>query len=86
VMISNSVAFHPKSTSYLTTRIDCTRYNANSTAKYKLYFNLLHSKIKKYSVLPTNMYNIDKKGVIIGVTSYSKQVFYPRALTALSPR
>jgi hypothetical protein len=32
------------------------------------------------------MYNIDKKVVIIGVTSYSKQVFYPRALTALSPR
>jgi hypothetical protein len=58
-----------------TTEMDCTRHNADSTAKYKLYFDLLHGKIEEYGVLPTNMYNMDEKSIMIGVTSHSKQVF-----------
>jgi hypothetical protein len=58
-----------------TTRIDCTCHNADSTAKYELYFGLLHGKIEEYGVLPTNMYNMDEKGVMIGVTGHSKRVF-----------
>jgi hypothetical protein len=55
-----------------TTGMDCTRHNADSTAKYELYFDLLHGKIEEYGVLPTNMYNMDEKSVMIGVTDRSK--------------
>jgi hypothetical protein len=61
-----------------TTGMDRTRYNADSTAKYELYFNLLHGKIEEYGVLPANTYNIDEKGFIIGVTGRSKRVFSRR--------
>ncbi|KAF2833504.1 hypothetical protein CC86DRAFT_278321, partial [Ophiobolus disseminans] len=55
--------------------IDSLRNKANSEAKYRLYFNLLHAKIKQYNIQPEHMYNIDKKGFIIGVLGGSKQVF-----------
>jgi hypothetical protein len=43
--------------------------------KYKLYFNLLYNKIEYYNVLLSNIYNIDKKGFIIGVIRRTKRVF-----------
>jgi hypothetical protein len=52
--------------------MDRTCHNADSTTKYELYFDLLHAKIEEYGVLPTNMYNIDEKGIMIGVTGCSK--------------
>ncbi|KAF2423017.1 hypothetical protein EJ08DRAFT_596520, partial [Tothia fuscella] len=33
--------------------------------KYKLYFNKIAKKIRKYKILPYNIYNIDKKGFLI---------------------
>jgi hypothetical protein len=39
------------------------RYEADSEWKYKRYFNLLHSTIDKYNILPKNTYNMDEKGV-----------------------
>ncbi|KAF2826729.1 hypothetical protein CC86DRAFT_263890, partial [Ophiobolus disseminans] len=50
-----------------TSRIDSLRYKADSRAKCRLYFNLLHAKIKQYNVQPEHIYNIDKKGFIIGI-------------------
>jgi hypothetical protein len=55
--------------------MDATRYTANSYIKYKLYFDLLHSKIEEHEILPENSYNIDKKGVIIGVIRQLKRTF-----------
>jgi hypothetical protein len=55
--------------------METSRHNADSAAKYSLYFKLLHQKIEEYKVLPENTYNIDKKGFMIGVTSRSKRVF-----------
>jgi hypothetical protein len=57
------------------TTMDATRQAANSHFKYKLYFDLLHSKIEEHSVLPYNTYNMDKKGFIIGVIGRSKRTF-----------
>jgi hypothetical protein len=55
--------------------MDAVRYHADLRFKYNLYFDLLHSKIEEYNVLPKNTYNIDEKGFIIGVIGRSKQVF-----------
>jgi hypothetical protein len=41
--------------------MDCTRQKADSPAKYKLYLDLLHSKIEDYGALPANMYNPNEK-------------------------
>jgi hypothetical protein len=61
-----------------TSGIDSNRHNANSRAKYKLYFDLLHSKMLQYDIQPHNTYNMDEKGFMIGVTMRSKQVFSQR--------
>jgi hypothetical protein len=58
-----------------TSGMDRNRYEADSGWKYKRYFNLLHSTIDKYNILPENTYNIDKKGFIIGLIEKSKRVF-----------
>ncbi|KAF1923325.1 uncharacterized protein M421DRAFT_75718, partial [Didymella exigua CBS 183.55] len=63
-----------KLTTKWTTRIDYERFLANSKRKYKLYFNLLHSKIRKHSVNKRNTYNIDKKGFFISINSYTKRI------------
>ena len=42
--------------------MDRNRHKANSGAKYSLYFELLHNKIKEYNVEPTHIFNMDKKG------------------------
>jgi hypothetical protein len=55
--------------------IDSTRHKANSYFKYKLYFKLMHGKIDKHKIQPQNSYNIDEKGIIIGVIGNSKRVF-----------
>ncbi|KAJ8113743.1 hypothetical protein OPT61_g4196 [Boeremia exigua] len=45
--------------------MDADCHNADSYAKYKLYFNLLQRKIAEYKVNAKHTYNIDKKGFII---------------------
>ncbi|KAF1978399.1 hypothetical protein BU23DRAFT_449795, partial [Bimuria novae-zelandiae CBS 107.79] len=52
-----------------TISIDRQRYIANSSNKYKLYYNALHDKIKFYKIEPAHTYNIDKKGFIIRAIS-----------------
>jgi hypothetical protein len=58
--------------------MDSNCHNANSYAKYKLYFNLLQRKFVEYKVNPKHTYNIDKKGFIIGITTRAKHVFSRR--------
>jgi hypothetical protein len=58
-----------------TSGMDAVRHHADSRFKYNLYFDLLHSKIEEYNVLPKNTYNMDEKGFMIGVIGRSKRVF-----------
>jgi hypothetical protein len=60
------------------TGIDRSRHQADSGLKYKLYFDLLIDKISQYNIEPRNIYNIDKKGFMLGVLTRSKQVFSRR--------
>jgi hypothetical protein len=61
--------------SHWQTRMDRKRHKADFEAKYSLYFDLLHDKIKEYNVEARHIYNIDKKGFMIGVTGRSKRLF-----------
>ena len=58
--------------------MDSNRHNANSYAKYKLYFNLLQRKIAEYKVDAEHTYNMDEKGFMIGITTRTKHVFSRR--------
>jgi hypothetical protein len=61
-----------------TTGIDRSHHQANSHLKYSLYFELLRSKISQYDIEPCNMYNMDKKGCMLGILTRSKRVFSRR--------
>jgi hypothetical protein len=61
-----------------TTGMDHICHEADSDAKYKLYFDHLHQEIQKYNVDLVHTYNMDEKGFLIGITSRSKQVFSKR--------
>ncbi|KAF7564382.1 uncharacterized protein PtrM4_152110 [Pyrenophora tritici-repentis] len=60
------------------TGMDRNRHKADSEAKYSLYFELLHDKMKEYNVEPSHIFNMDEKGFVIGVTRRSKRVFDKR--------
>jgi hypothetical protein len=90
---ASSVAKEPVSESWVTrfinnnsvhlisqysTGMDANRHNADSYAKYKLYFNLLQRKIAEYKVDAEHTYNMDEKGFMIGVTTSTKHVFSRR--------
>ena len=63
----------------LTTRwtagIDRNRYKADSKDKYEAYFKLLHNKMREYKIEEENVYNMDEKGFLMGITGRSKRVF-----------
>lgn len=61
-----------------TSGIDNKRHKADSAFKYALYFKLLDDKIKQYNIAPSNIYNMDEKGFLIGVVSKMKRVFSRR--------
>jgi hypothetical protein len=50
-----------------TSGMNAVRHWADSKLKYELYFNLLNDKIKFYSVLLSNTYNMNGKSFMIGV-------------------
>jgi hypothetical protein len=55
--------------------MDHNRCQANSEHKYSLYFDLLKSKMSKYSVLPENTYNMHERDFMLGHNGKSKRVF-----------
>jgi ABC-type transport system substrate-binding protein len=57
---------HDKLVSRWTSGMDFTRHEADSETRYKLYFDLVHSTIEEYEILPRNTYNMDEKGFMIG--------------------
>jgi hypothetical protein len=57
------------------TRINSSHKRADSAYKYALYFELMARKIKEYGIEPRDMYNMDKKGFLIGVLSKGKRIF-----------
>ena len=66
--------------------MDSNRHQADSGAKYILYFKLLQQKISQYGIEPRHTYNMDEKGFLIGITSRSKRVFSRRRYEAKEVR
>jgi hypothetical protein len=66
---------HHLAISKWTIGIDRQRHEADSAAKYNLYFQLLHDKIRQYDIEPENTYNMDEKGFLIGITTRTKRSF-----------
>jgi hypothetical protein len=55
--------------------LDSSRNSADSWLKVKKYFDLLQKKWEKYQFEPQNVYNMDEKGFLIGVTQKSRRIF-----------
>ena len=51
------------------------RKRANNPYQYKLFYKLLKEKIKKYEIKVYNMYNMDKKGFLIGILNKGKRIY-----------
>jgi hypothetical protein len=68
------------------TGTDSIQHKADSYEKYKLYFNLLYSKMQEYEVEAENVYNMDKKGFMIGTIGRFKGVFSKQSWDAKSVR
>ena len=51
------------------------RHQADSGAKYSLYFKLLHEKMEEYNIMPTHIFNMDEKGFQLGRVGRTKRIF-----------
>jgi hypothetical protein len=61
-----------------TTGMDRARHLADSEIKYRLYFDLLHSKMKENNIEPRHTYNMNEKSFLIGLGGRSKRIFSKR--------
>ena len=90
---ASDIAGHPVSESWVTrflhrhqieltsqwsTSMDRQRHAADSSNKYKVYFQQLGGKIDFYEVEPKHTYNMDEKGFIIGAVGRQKRIFSKR--------
>jgi hypothetical protein len=66
--------------------MDSSQHKADSYEKYKMYFNLLHSKMQEYEVEAKNVYNMNEKGFMISTIRCSKRVFSKQSWDAKSIR
>jgi hypothetical protein len=62
--------------------MDRDRHQADSwhkhKHKHKRYFDFWHAKMEQYLIEPRHMYNMDEKGLMLGITNRSKRVFTRR--------
>lgn len=58
-----------------TTPIEARRHYIDSSEKYRVDFELLHSEMAQYTVLPENAYKMGEKGFAIRVAAKSKPIF-----------
>jgi hypothetical protein len=66
--------------------MDSSQHKTDSYEKYKMYFNLLHSKMQEYEVEAKNVYNMNEKGFMISTIRCSKRVFSKQSWDAKSIR
>jgi hypothetical protein len=54
---------------------DIKRKKADCHQSYSRYFTILKQKMEEYSIQPYNMYNIDEKGFLIGISTKLRRIF-----------
>ncbi|KAH6234950.1 hypothetical protein HBI42_020280 [Parastagonospora nodorum] len=60
------------------TTTDRTRDRADTESRYRLFFELLHRKITQHHLEARDIYNMDEKGILIGLIGRSKRIFSRR--------
>ena len=65
---------HPKVSSEFGSNLDCQRALAGSSRLIIDFFHKPKKVLKEYNFLPKNIYNIDEKGFILGVSNRPKFV------------
>ena len=63
---------HPKVSSKFGSNLDCQRALTGSPGPIIGYFNKLKKVLKEYNFLPENIYNMDEKGFMLGMSGRSK--------------
>lgn len=58
--------------------MDAVRHTADSHTRYRIYFDLIHETIARFSIEASNTYNMDEKGFMIGILGRSKRIFDKR--------
>ncbi|EED17213.1 conserved hypothetical protein [Talaromyces stipitatus ATCC 10500] len=71
-------AHSDKVISRYSTGLDSDRKKADSAYKYALYFELIGRKIQQYNLGPEQIYNMDEKGFMLGVSTKRKRIFTRR--------
>jgi hypothetical protein len=51
---------HGHGTTKWSAGIDCKQHKADNGNKYKLYFDILHRKMREYGIDERNTYNMDE--------------------------
>jgi hypothetical protein len=51
----------------MTVRLEKARAKALNTSAVNEFYNILEDIIKEYSILPKNLYNMDEKGIQLGI-------------------
>ncbi len=64
------------------TGIDKQRVRADNKESYNVYFELLKRQIEQYAITPSNTYNIDEKGFLIGFITKARRVFSKQAFNS----
>jgi len=54
--------------------IDQSRHIADNSTYFEHYFTLLQEKIEKYHIKPSNIYNFDEKGFLLGICRMMKRI------------
>jgi hypothetical protein len=57
------------------TGLDHQRFQADTSDRYKEYFNILHKKMRKHCIQQRFTYNMDEKGFMLGVKGRTKRWF-----------
>jgi hypothetical protein len=55
--------------------IERVRASADSHVKYEAYFTYILGKVEEYSILPEQTYNMDEKGIALGMMNASTRIF-----------
>jgi hypothetical protein len=58
--------------------LDLDRKKADSAYKYTLYFKLIGQKSEQYNLTPDQIYNMDEKGFMLGVSTREQRIFTQR--------
>jgi hypothetical protein len=77
--VSGFTKRHPEIKSVMGTRLDKDRWNSVTRESMEGWFNLLKSAKEEHRILDSNVYNMDEKGCILGVSEKARVLIPSRS-------